>query len=63
MAVSSDSAHHPVQPVCVTIVLNIYYYNETALCKSIISGGGGVCSQTLRAGRLGAASVGSGLET
>ena len=37
--VSSDSSHHPVQLVCAQIVLNIYYYNETSLCKNISSGG------------------------
>ena len=49
-AVSSDSSHHPVQPVCAQIVLNIYYYNGTALCKSIISGRYALPSRALAGG-------------
>ena len=60
-AVSSDSSHHPVQLVCAQIVLNIYYCNKTALCKSNISGG--YAPRISWQVRLLAASVGSGLDT
>ena len=54
------AVHHPVQFVCAQIVLNILLQWNSALQKYYFRV---VYSQTLRAGRLLAASVDSGLET